>query len=471
MNFTEKLNKLGGLFKNKKVAILGFGKEGISTYHFIKKYFPETWLIISDINDSLVEKHPFLNKSLNTEIITGNNYLEVLNSADLIIKSPGISLKDSRFDKYEEKITNQTDLFLRLFSEQVIGITGTKGKSTTSSLLHHILQKNSIDSILVGNIGLPPFEIIENIEQDTFIVFEMSSHQLQNIGISPHISVLLNIFEEHLDHYNSFREYIKAKIDIAYYQNEKDFFIYNYDNLLLKSTIDKIGIKSKIFEYGLNKIDGDGIYIENSKIFSKNQNTIIEKGDTNFSRNIPGNHNLSNILAAIKVCEIIGLEYNKVINAISDFKSLEHRLEFVGTFNEISFYNDSISTIPEATIAALETIEKVDTLILGGFDRGINYESLAYYLVNSQVNNFIFLGEAGKRIHNEILKNGKEINKHFFFAENMYEVVELAFKITSKNASCLLSPAASSYDLFKNFEHRGNIFKETVLNYNKKSTH
>jgi len=468
MNFFEKLKKIESLLKNKKIAILGFGKEGISTYNFIQKFFPDTNIIIADIDELLIEKHPYLTHNPNIELLTGSNYLKVIEISDLIIKSPGISLKGNKFDNFFQKITSQTDLFLKLFSEQVIGITGTKGKSTTSSLIFHILQKCSKSSILVGNIGLPPFEIIEHIKPDTKIVFEMSSHQLQNVNTSPHISILLNIYQEHLDHYNSYYEYQKAKLNIAVFQNENDYFIFNSDNNDLTDIITKHTIKSIIFEYGFKKINSNGIYVENSNIFSKDNEKIVELGNINFNRKINGNHNLLNILAAIKLGEILNIRFNDIIGAISDFNGLEHRLEYFGTYNGIKFYNDSISTIPEATIAALETIIDTNTLILGGYDRGISYSGIAKYLLNTNVNNFIFLGDAGKRISNEMMEQKNTKDKKYYFATNMKEVVDIVFEVTSKNMSCLLSPAASSYDLFKNFEHRGKIFKETVLEYSKK---
>lgn len=462
MNYTEKIKKIENIFKNKKVAILGFGKEGISTYNFIQKYFPQTKLVIADIDEKIAEKYPDLQNNSNITLITGENYLSVLEISDLIIKSPGISLKKQSFYKYNKKITSQTDIFLMLFSEQVIGITGTKGKSTTSSLIFHILQKCSKKSILVGNIGLPPFDMITKINNNTHIVFEMSSHQLQNINTSPHISVLLNIYQEHLDHYNSYSEYQKAKLNIALYQNKNDFFIYNSDNEVLVNIIANQNIKSQKFEYSLSNIKNNGIFIENSIIFSRNKEQIIEIGNENFERKIKGKHNLANILAAIKVCEILKIPHNEIIEAISKFKGLEHRMEYFGTFNGIKFYNDSISTIPEATIAALQTITDTETLILGGFDRGISYSDLAKFLINSNVTNYILLGEAGNRIYDEMKKESNSNSKKFFFAKNMIEVVELVFDVTSKDKSCLLSPAASSYDLFKNFEHRGKLFKEIV---------
>lgn len=468
MNYIEKIYSFDNLFKDKIIAILGFGKEGISTYNFFQKYFPKTKLLIADINENLTEKHPYLKLNSDVDIYLGENHLAILEIANLVVKSPGISLKNRENDKYNEKITSQTDLFLKLFSEQVIGITGTKGKSTTTSLIFHILQKCFKNPILVGNIGLPPFEIIENIMPDTNIVFEMSSHQLQNVHTSPHISVLLNIYQEHLDHYNSYFDYQRAKLNITAFQKENDYFIYNSDSVDLAKIVNSTTIKSNVFEYSLKKIEKNGLFVENSKIFSKYNGQIKELGSVDFERKIKGDHNLSNILAAVKVSEIVKIPYDNSIKAIADFSGLEHRLEYFGSFKGIKFYNDSISTIPEATIAAIETVKDTETLILGGFDRGISYIELADYLMASEVNNFIFLGEAGKRIHREMEKKKNKTGKKFYFAENMAEVVKFAFKITSKNKSCLLSPAASSYDLFRNFEHRGKIFKETVVEYSKK---
>jgi UDP-N-acetylmuramoylalanine--D-glutamate ligase len=453
------------------ILILGFGKEGKSTYKHLRKSNPTGLLTIADQNPNIAQDEILKNDS-NLNFKLGDDYLQNLDEYDVIIKSPGISLKnfpelmnDERTAKSSTKlITSQTDLFLQEFSRQIIGITGTKGKSTTASLIYHILKKQSDNVILVGNIGIPPFDLYDKINENTKIVYELSSHQLQHIQASPHIAVLLNIYQEHLDHYNSYEEYQQSKWNITRYQNDDDFFVFNADHELLNELWNYVGITRKTYTFSASKPQKQGCYIHENRIYFNGKKFY----DCTAPRYLKGEHNLLNIMAAINVCKICGVDDETIRSGIADFKGLPHRLEYVGTYHDITFYNDSISTIPEATIAATKSLENVQTLILGGFDRGIDYSRLVDFLIQHPIKNIIFVGEAGERISNlwinQILENPQlqSDSTNFFDAKNYDEVVDLAFKITEKNRICLLSPAASSYDMFENFEHRGDYYKQKI---------
>lgn len=450
--------ELSKIIDGKNVLILGFGREGKSSYKLLRKYFPDKHFTIADLNENLVKENDFLDKDDKLNLIVGVEYHKTINNFDLIIKSPGISFKNIEIND-ESIISSQTDIFLKIYGEQVIGVTGTKGKSTTSSLLFHIISAYKPDTVLIGNIGVPPFEIIDKITKDTIIIFELSSHQLQYISKAPAISVLLNIFQEHLDHYNSYDEYQVAKLNIALKQNKNNSFIYNYDDELIEKLLDKFQIKSKILGFS-NKVETD-CFVQDKKVFFKNNDKIEEVFDLNQPINLIGNHNVKNIMSAVVCSKIIGVPIDLLREKISDFKGLAHRLELVETGGNIKFYNDSIATIPEATIEAVKTLGKVDTLILGGYDRGINYSKLVDFVSKSEINNLILLGKVGEKLFNEFIKIDN-LKSSLFLIKQFNEISEIIRKYTKPGSICLLSPAASSYDMFKNFEHRGDMFKEIV---------
>jgi len=389
--------------------------------------------------------------------------LNNLSGFDLIIKSPGIhyNLLTPHIDPL--KITTQTDLFLELFGHQTIGITGTKGKSTTSSLIYHIFNEAGLDTILLGNIGIPPFDKIHQINKNTTVVFEMSCHQLHDVRHSPHIAVLLNIFEEHLDFYKDYENYQQAKINICKYQKRGDWFIYNADDDRIKMQLDKLDNKGTHFPIS------DARGFANHITYNSDHKAAIclhnqtSEFDLSQRKNLDGIHNLKNIAAAVGTAKIKSITNELVLQSVYSFQDLEHRLEFVGVFRGIKFYNDSIATIPEATIAAVTTLGDIDTLILGGNDRGINYSGLVEFLKIRSIKNIVFIGDAGHRISNEFGDSlSHKVKKHHL--NNFAELKIVLLNHTSPGGTCLLSPAASSYDEFSGFEQRGNLFKEIARN-------
>jgi len=433
MSISTIINKL----RNKKILLLGFGKEGASGYAFIRKHLPQIPITIANLHE-LTDTSAFTNDP-NTHLLIGEHYLDTINNYDIVLKSPGISLKNIIHLIDKDKISSQTDLFLQAFSSQCIGVTGTKGKSTTASLIFHILNNLHPNSLLAGNIGIPLFDIIEQIDSKTKIVLELSSHQLEFIRKSPHISILLNLFEEHLDHYNSYEDYKLAKFNIARYQSENDYFIYNAADPQIVFLLNEKPVKSHC-------ISGFSSELANSYLTD--------------SFPLKGEHNLENVSAAITALSCVeDVDIQNIKDFFHSFKPLPHRLEFIGKFDDILFYNDSISTIPQASIAAVQALKNVNTIILGGFDRGIDYQPLIDFLENSEIENIIFTGEAGKRM---LLLSNNLKDKQLFFKDSYSEIVFLAKKHTKKGSICLLSPAAASYDQFQNFEHRGEVFRELV---------
>lgn len=410
---------------DKRILILGFGREGRSTLRFLKKYLPKTIIAVADKNVMEGVNH------------SGERYLEAMYDYDIVIKTPGISLKD--FDTKGVEITSQTDLFFSQFHAQTIGISGTKGKSTTSSLIYHLLKSSGRDAILTGNIGIPCFDVMEDIKPDSIVVYELSAHQLEYVHNSPHVGVLLNVFEEHLDHFGTMERYKAAKLNLLRYMSESDTAIIH--DALLNDALE--------------------LFV-NNKVFS-----LFDFEEVVDCTALPliGEHNYLNVKAALLACDVYGVDYRELVPYLYTFKPLEHRLEPVGTFDGVAFVNDSISTIPQAAISACEALGRVDFLLLGGFDRGIDYLPLDNYLKAHPVPYLLFTGRAGERMME--LMQGTKSQKVF------YSCMEEAFVYISDHACagdvCLLSPAASSYDQYKNFEERGRKFKALAQAFARKS--
>lgn len=438
-----------------KVLILGFGREGKSTYNLIRKYLKNKKLVIADSNEFLLENNAELKNDENLSFVLGKDYLDDLNSYDLIIKSPGINFKFIDYSLFEDKITSQIDLFLKYSTCKTIGITGTKGKSTTSSLIYHVLKNMNKDVILAGNIGIPVFEELDNIKDDTIFVIELSCHQLKFVNSSPNISVLLNIYEEHLDLYKSYLDYKLAKLNIFKYQKDTDYNIWGLDSPDSFEHFNKT-FNTYTFSKDSKKVsDGivikeDGLYLNNKLIYENNR-----------TRNLLGDHNLYNVAATLLICEILKLDLNKVCDFIDNFEPLEHRMEKVGTYKGVTFYNDSIATIPSATINCIKSIPNTKTVIIGGMNRGLDLSSLIDYLMeNKTIETCIFLKDTGYMIKEELEKKG--CTKRLINAKDMKDAVKNAYSYTKQGEACVFSPAAASYNVYKNFEERGKDYKKWI---------
>ncbi len=428
------------LEQHKSIAILGFGREGKSAFQFLQKHLPETKICIADAHQETFEHlkpNPLICKQ------SGKNYLNGIEKYDLIIKSPGLPLDDTHKKIFGDKLSSLTALFMQFFHKQCIGITGTKGKSTTSSLIHHILQQAGHPSILAGNIGKAVFDCLEQIQSNTMVVYELSAHQLELCRHSPHIAILLNLFEEHLDYFGSTIAYHEAKCKIFRFQDARD-------HLLLPDELKNIKNVPAL-----------------QHIINANANAA--PAFTSDELKLPGKHNFLNALFAAKAASLLHIDAKKITESIKSFRGLAHRLEYLGTYKGIEFYNDSISTVPEASIAALQALPETHSLILGGFDRGINYQILADFLPKSRVKKIYCMGEAGKRMMQLFQCNLPEtISVHWL--ETLNEIVQHIFSESPEDALCLLSPAAASYDRYKNFEERGKDFRSLILKYSNNET-
>ncbi len=392
--------KIPEILNNKRVLLWGYGLEGKSMEKFINKYCTVKELTVFQGRREDIDEDAY----------------------DYIIKSPGIVAWD-----LSDKFTSMTDLFLAEFSGQIIGVTGTKGKSTTSSLLYTVLSRCSDrPAILVGNIGFPALDYYGEITDDTIIVFEMSCHQLAHAKTSPHVAVFLNLYEEHLDYYGTMERYFKAKSNITLNQKPGDYFF--------------VGNNVPPIETAATK-------------------TVISyDGPMRFEMNIKGDHNQFNARFAYMIStQLYGCEPQKVREAIAEFNGLRHRMQFAGNFGGIDFYDDSISTIPEAAIAALKSIPNSRTILLGGMDRNIDYDLLTGFIRAHDEYNYILMYKSGERIFREVADL-----PCCHYREDLRGAVELARELTPAGEAVILSPASASYGYFKNFEERGDVFQQLI---------
>jgi len=395
MNIIEKLN-------GKRVLLWGYGREGKSSERFINEHCSVKELKIFEGKQEELDDEKW----------------------DIVIKSPGVPAEG-----LSSKYTSQTELFLEEFRDRTIGITGTKGKSTTSSLLYHVLHDClSVPVFLVGNIGKPCLDIYDEITSDSVVVFELSCHQLRSSSISPHIGVFLNLYEEHLDYYKTIDKYFEAKSHIALFQDVGDFLYVGSD---------------------VPPLPGNG-----KKIL------IEAPGETEFELKLRGEHNQFNAKVVYEIArERFSCDDNDIRESMKTFNGLPHRLEYVGKVNGVDYFNDSISTIPEATIQAIRSIKNTKTVLIGGMDRHIDYDILVDFIKNEQSLNYIFSYESGKRIYDEV--SGLSC---CYYEEDLKCAFRLAKEITPDGAAVVLSPAAASYGYFKNFEERGDYFRSLVKN-------
>ncbi len=413
--------------RNKSILILGYGKEGQAALDFVQKNLPDNAVAIADKNPLEID---------GVLSFSGPDYLRHCKDFDVVIKSPGVEIKDYLDEDTKEKITSLSDLFLCFCQNPIIGITGTKGKSTTSSLIYHILTSCGKKAVLTGNIGQACFDVIDKLDYETIVVFELSCHQLEFVKASPHVAILLNLYEEHFDHYAKPEDYFRAKKNIYRFQTSEDILIYG--------DIFQHASREEIAALDAETIEISSIPIRDDEI----ETTLI------------GQHNRGDIKAAIRACQGFGLSKQECLNAVKSFHGLPHRLEYVGKYSDIIFYNDSIATAQEATMNAVQALGQVNTIILGGMDRGIDYTHLVDFLRDSNVRNVILLPNTTKRFMD--LFNASSYKQRLFAAKDMQEAVDIAFRETEKDKICLLSPAAASYGFYTNFKERGEDYIKKI---------
>lgn len=468
----------------EKILILGLGREGLSTYHFLRQYLPTQTLGVADLNINLPST---LNSDKNLVVYLGANYLENLEQFTLIFRTPGIPLTTPQIKKAVEsgvKLSSNLQLLLEIIALEkrssdtkllnlptplTIGVTGTKGKSTTASLIHHTLKHNEIDAVLVGNIGKPALEEVDHIHKNGVFVIEMSSHQLSQLTISPDIAVVQEITSEHLDYYKDTDEYIRSKEAITRYQKVNQYVIFNPNKKNTTKIADlSPGIKQKFVTNEVQSVKNTDIEIYlKSYYLTFRCNKLEEKIIHQNQIPLLGTHNLQNIAPSIIIGKLIGLTATQISNAISSFTPLPHRLEKIGVINDVTYVNDSMATMPDATISALSCFDNKEIILLaGGHERNQDFKLLAKKIVSGNVIAVALFPENGKRLGEEIQiellnqKLNKEIKTKV--VNSMNEAMEFAKEFSKKNSVVLLSPGAASFGVFNDYTDRGNQFKKLV---------
>ncbi len=428
-------SNLVSYLRGRRILVWGFGTEGASSASFLQRHLPGQSFVITDSDPARVQSILYNDRAI--EFLSEVDALTRLSEFDLILKSPGISLLKFRFPpNVMEKIRGQSDLFLQFAPGHLIGVTGTKGKSTTSSLIAHLLQTQARSTPLVGNIGVPPWNVIKNLDDESICVIELSSYQLEGTRYSPKIAVLLNLYQEHLNYHGSLEAYWRAKWNITLHQKPGDTLIYNES---IPEIVTRVRDRSGVSAHAFGLVKPFQFSLEGCLA-------------------LRGNHNLSNAQAAVLTAKGFGVSDETVQKRLLSYKGLPHRLEFVGVCNEITYYNDSISTVPESAMAALAALSETETIILGGQNRGVDYTQLAEVLRASQLSTIILVSETG-----EILRDLLMPDSRIRWVHHLTEAMQIAKRETRSGGTCLFSPAAPSYNQFQNFEERGNLFKQLTV--------
>lgn len=436
-------------FKGKKIAVIGEGLEGKSSASFLKRHGAEV-----EIRDKT----------------QGENYLKDLDKLDFIVRSPGVRISELITHNSElitPKITSQTKLFFDLCPAKVIGVTGTKGKGTTSTLIYEMLKKEGFDVYLGGNIGVPPFEFLEKLTPDSWVVLEMSSFQLQDLTKSPHIAVVLMITSEHLDYHKDTLGYVEAKRNIVNHQTQGDFAVVNRD--YVASNESDMLTSGKVYYVSREREVEEGAFALGNQIILRINGNTIPVVDTR-ELLLKGDHNHENACAGAMAAYLAGVRVGTITSVLKTFKGLEHRIELVGKINGVEYYDDSIATNPESAIAAIKAFKEPKVLILGGVTEGSSFAGLGEEISQDpSILAVIGIGKEWPAIKAAI-KNPKPHLLLLEGATSMHQVVEAAYKFAKPGDVVLLSPACKSFDMFKNYKDRGNQFKDQVHNLKQDSS-
>ena len=445
-----------GELKGKKIAILGLGAEGRSLLKFLNE------------QGAVPSVHDRLNNIAAPEgarifsIKLGEDYLEDIQSYDVVFRSPGLPRLHPALvaaEKAGVTISSHTKLFFELCPSLIIGVTGTKGKGTTASLVHEMILASSKQAFLGGNIGTPPLDFLKSLSENSIVVPELSSFQLQDLDISPSIALITNLASEHLDHHRTAEEYREAKLNILRYQDSLGCAILNADDEVLK--LSAAGMRSKKYWFSTQAITEPGAYAIDGSLFQSLDGEEIKICDISEIK-LRGIHNVGNILAASIAARLAGANIGAIRSVISSFETLPHRLKFIGKFRGVDYYDDSFGTIPETAMIALESFETPKVLILGGSEKKSSFAELARRIVNANVRGVVLVGETGPRIWAELQKAGY-LGLVSHDAESMKEMVDAACSLAKPGDVVILSPASASFGMFRDYKDRGDQFVKEVL--------
>jgi len=467
-------------FRKKKIAILGVGMEGVAVANFLVEVASKITLCDKLSKEELAERAEAdadgsLKKILSDERFEqnfGESYMGNLTDYDYIFRSPGISYLNPKIQEAKVagvEITSQLKLFFDLCPSKIIGVTGTKGKGTTSSLIELMMKKAKSSKLkaksfgnvyLAGNIGKPAITLLDKLKPEDWVILELSSFQLQDLGKSPDIAVIVNMVADHLDYHEDEEEYFEAKTSIVKYQSKNDTVIANkdYPNAVRLAQLSK---GNKLYFSAIAEVDSS---IRNDAVFL-GEDKICESSEIN----LVGRHNLENIAAAALAAHEAGTDIESIKSAAKEFKGLPHRLELVAEINGVKYYNDSFATNPEPTIAAIRSFSESVVLILGGSSKKADFSKLAEEIRKSSVKTIIIIGVEGTIIKKALETTGvaKEIVDG---PDSIDDIVAVAESKAESGDIVLFSPACASFDMFKNYKDRGEKFKKAVNNTHRTNT-
>ena len=463
MNFTnKKLQEFNEYIKYRKVAIIGLGVSNLPLLDYLYENKANVTIFdernIDEIPKEVLDKMT----QYNFGFYFGNNSLENLKGFNIIFRSP--SCLPTRPELQEEEkngaiVTTEIEMLMKMAPCKIIGVTGSDGKTTTTSLINSILQKANYNTFLGGNIGTPLFTKLKDIKPDDIIVLELSSFQLMGMEISPDIAVITNITPNHLNIHKDYNEYIDAKKNIFKYQDENGIVVLNYDNEITRKLAKDA--KSKVIFFSSNEKLENGFIVDENVIKEcedKIRKHILSSKDVL----LRGKHNYENIATALAATNTL-VDTDIAVQAIKEFKPVEHRLEFIKEIDGVKWYNDSVSSSPTRTIAGLYAFHEDIVLIAGGYDKNLDYKPIAKPILE-KVKSLILLGQTSGKIFDAVKEESERQNKNIdiYICENLEETANLAKKVSRKGEVVLFSPASASFDMFKNFADRGNKFKNIV---------
>lgn len=444
----KKLNN----FPYQHVLVLGLAKSGEAAAQLL--YDSKVTFTINDLTPLENNEIAKYFQSLGVPVVTGGHPISLLDDVDLVVKNPGIPYNNPIVKEALKRnipIITEVELSYYLFNGTLIGITGSNGKTTTTTLIFELLNEAKLHPVIAGNIGQVATNVARTQKDGQPIVMELSSFQLKAIKkFKPNISILLNLTEAHLDFHETMEDYLDSKLNITKNQTESDVVIYNFEEEKIKSNVLTKPIKK--LPFSTKQYLRDGVSLKDNKIYYKDE-VIIERQQIA----LPGNHNLENVLAAIAVSKVMDVPNEVIKNVLKSFTGVKHRLQFVKELNGRKFYNDSKATNILATIKAIEAFNEPTVLIAGGLDRGNEYDELFQHFNN--VKSCVVYGESSEKLVEAARRNGfNKIEK----VNNLEQATILAYENSEKGDIILLSPACASWDQFSSFEERGDMFIQFV---------
>jgi len=463
INLNKKLERFKRGIKNKKVAVIGMG---ISNTPLIR-YLTELGVDVTAFDKadkSKLEDVLYKLKGLDIKYSLGESYLSKLTGFDIIFKTPGMRYDVPELVRAREEgaeVTSEMEVFFDLCPAEIIAVTGSDGKTTTTTIIYNILKTSGYNCWLGGNIGMPLLSSIDEIESSDKVVLELSSFQLHTMTASPHIAVITNIAPNHLDMHKSMDEYVDAKKNIFKFQTDKDLLVLNHENDISRKCASEA--KGKVLFFSRLKEVDEGAFLRGNKVIFRKDGKETEIMDTHDIL-LPGVHNHENYLAATAAV----MEYATpapILEVASKFSGVEHRMELVREHKGVRYFNDSIGSSPTRTMAGLKSFDKKVILIAGGKDKNLDYTELGELIVE-KVKCLVLIGQTATKIEQAVLQavgnTGKGREMPVIKCETLHEAVHMAASKAEESDIVILSPASSSFDMFKNFEERGNIFKKVV---------